>query len=121
MCSWDSKTLNAPHKPETAREIRFHHCAWNLLGTPKTSDMNLDSGKHVFPFEITLQRSKPESVQGLKDCFIRYRLRASVHWANGGSAKACSEMKVARIHNLLPYLAPEVRDFMVCSPKRNVY
>ena len=52
---------------------------WEFLESDKGQSKTLRAGNYEYPFEAILPGTSPESVEGLPDTWIIYRIKATVH------------------------------------------
>lgn len=51
---------------------------WNFRDPAKSRTETLKPDNYEYPFDIILQGSLPESVEGLQDSFVIYRFKAEI-------------------------------------------
>ena len=51
---------------------------WDFQSSGKRNSENLPAGNYEYPFEMVLPGSTPESVEGLTDTWIVYRMKATI-------------------------------------------
>jgi hypothetical protein len=71
-----SGTIGAQRK-HTKEDIFLQH-VWPFKDPGKGKTETLPAGNYEFPFDIVLQGSLPESLEGLPDTWITYRLKAEI-------------------------------------------
>jgi hypothetical protein len=67
----------------------------------------LQPGNHEFNFSIALSKKLPTTIEGLGDCFIRYRLTAELNcpW---GVINESRNMDVSRMQDIFSFIEPQV-------------
>lgn len=60
------------------RERVFYDKSWTFRDAGKNKTETLAAGNYEFPFDVILEGSLPESVEGLADTWITYRFKAEI-------------------------------------------
>ncbi|KAI5309175.1 hypothetical protein KEM55_003877 [Ascosphaera atra] len=75
--SWHTSAAN-PGSRRNSREKTFFEKVWTFreCGKGRTETLNVDN--YEFPFDVILDGSLPESVEGLHDTWVTYRFKAEI-------------------------------------------
>ena len=87
---------------------------WTFRDAGKNKSETLKADNYEYPFEIVLEGSLPESVEGLPDSFVVYRLKAEIARKY---AKDIVVRKPLRIVRTLSSNALELAHAMVTTSK----
>lgn len=60
------------------KERAFFEKTWGFRDAGKGKTEVLPAGNYEFPFDVILEGSLPESVEGLKDTWVTYRFKAEM-------------------------------------------
>lgn len=60
------------------RERAFYEKTWTFREAPKGKTEILPADNYEFPFDVVLEGSLPESIEGLSDTWIAYRFKAEI-------------------------------------------
>ena len=60
------------------QETKFFEHEWSFGNAVKKHTQVLPAGNHEWPFELVLDGNLPESIEGLSDSWIIYRMKATV-------------------------------------------
>ena len=73
-----SNSMSGPRMRLVKHDDEFFKHDWVLVEPDKGTSKTLAAGNLEFPFEVILQGDTPESVEGLVDSYIVYRLKATI-------------------------------------------
>ncbi|KAJ6102391.1 hypothetical protein N7486_004818 [Penicillium sp. IBT 16267x] len=104
--NWDCTDTEGQHKRVPWRESIFYHQIWNFKRGFKKGQNVLQPGKHEFPFSVSLNNRLPTTIEGLDDCFVRYKLTAELNCPWGVINEARS-MNVSRIQDIFSFIEPQ--------------
>lgn len=77
--SWQVTSTSAiTGKRTTAKEKSFFEKSWTFRDPGKSKTETLQPDNYEFPFDLVLEGSLPESVEGLMDNWIAYRFKAEI-------------------------------------------
>jgi hypothetical protein len=77
--SWQvTSTSSISGKRIAAKEKSFFEKAWTFRDPGKNKTETLQPDNYEFPFDLVLEGSLPESVEGLSDTWIAYRFKAEI-------------------------------------------
>ena len=62
----------------TYKERTFYEHSWTFRDPGKGRTDTLAPGNYSWPFDVVLDGTMPESVEGLKDAYVVYRLKAEI-------------------------------------------
>lgn len=105
--SWDCTDTENQHKRVPWRESLFYHQIWNFKRGFKKGKNTLQPGNHEFYFSVSLNSRLPPTIEGLDDCFIRYKLTAELNCPWGVINKSRS-MNVSRMQDTFSFMEPQV-------------
>ena len=63
---------------KSAKERTFFEKTWTFRDAGKSRTETLKADNYEYPFDIVLEGSLPESVEGLSDSFVIYRFKAEI-------------------------------------------
>ncbi|ERF75512.1 hypothetical protein EPUS_08326 [Endocarpon pusillum Z07020] len=63
---------------KSAKERTFFEKTWTFRDAGKNKTETLEADNYEYPFDIVLEGSLPESVEGLSDSFVMYRFKAEI-------------------------------------------
>ncbi len=63
---------------KSAKERTFFGKTWTFRDCGKSKTETLKADNYEYPFDIVLEGSLPESVEGLSDAFVIYRFKAEI-------------------------------------------
>lgn len=89
----------------------FLQNTWKFRDAGKSKTETLPADNYEFPFDIVLQGSLPESLEGLHESWITYRFKAEI---GRRYAKNIAVRKPFRIIRTLDPTALELSHMMVC-------
>ncbi|MCJ1351070.1 MAG: hypothetical protein MMC33_001052 [Icmadophila ericetorum] len=72
------------------QEREFHRENWNFVNPGKGHSETLPAGNYEYPFEAIVPGNMPESIEGLPDSWIVYRMKATIDrgiWASNVYAR----------------------------------
>ncbi|KAE8139245.1 hypothetical protein BDV38DRAFT_281410 [Aspergillus pseudotamarii] len=101
--NWDATFPSDSHRHCKAfwKELPFHHDVWSFLRVSAgSSSTTLEPGNYEFPFQMCLPGRLPESMTGVDDCYIRYRLRAQIYGRKGESVTTSREVTIRKVYHL---------------------
>jgi len=61
-----------------SKEVTFFEKSWTFRDPGKGRTENLPSDNYTWPFELILDGTLPESVEGMKDAYVVYRFKAEI-------------------------------------------
>jgi hypothetical protein len=77
--SWQvTSTSSISGKRLAAKEKSFFEKSWTFRDPGKNKTETLQPDNYEFPFDLVLEGSLPESVEGLSDTWITYRFKAEI-------------------------------------------
>lgn len=77
--SWQvTSTSSISGKRTAAKEKSFFEKSWTFRDPGKNKTETLQPDNYEFPFDLVLEGSLPESVEGLSDTWIAYRFKAEI-------------------------------------------
>lgn len=99
---------------------------WDFQGNGKRSSEILPAGNYEYPFDMILPGSTPESVEGLTDTWIVYRMKATIERGMlQQNSIARKQVRIIRTldtaalelaHAMVKGISPEERSiFLTCS------
>lgn len=104
-------TLNGPGSTYVkSREVFFRH-TWDFVIPGKRSGETLPKGNYEWPFEHIMPGNSPESVEGLEDSCVIYRMKAKIE--RGILQQNPVARKHIRLIRTLDLSAPELAQCMV--------
>lgn len=115
MCSWHLPSTSAGGSRKNWREKSFYEKTWRFREPGKAKTETLRAGNYEYPFDVVLDGSLPESVEGLTDTYVTYRFKAEI---GRKYAKDIVVRKPLRIIRTLESSALELSHAMVSSPLR---
>ena len=79
MCRYHLASSNAITGRRLAyKEVMFYEKNWNFRDAGKNKTETLQPGNYEFPFDLILEGSMPESVEGVDHSWIMYRFKAEI-------------------------------------------
>ena len=94
---------------------RFLHKVWTFVSSTKTHSEILKPGNYEYPFEYVLPGDSPESVEGLRNSHVIYRLKATID--RGLLASNMYARKHLRVIRTFDTASPDVSYEMVTLPR----
>lgn len=77
--SWQvTSTSSISGKRTAAKEKSFFEKSWTFRDPGKNKTEILQPDNYEFPFDLVLEGSLPESIEGLSDTWVAYRFRAEI-------------------------------------------
>lgn len=76
--SWHLPSSSAGGGRKSWRERVFYEKTWRFREPGKGKTEILPAGNYEYPFNIVLEGSMPESVEGLSDTYVTYRFKAEI-------------------------------------------
>ena len=76
--SWHLPSSAAAGGRKSWRERVFYEKTWKFRDLPKGKTEILPAGNYEYPFEVVLEGSMPESVEGLAETWVMYRFKAEI-------------------------------------------
>lgn len=73
-----TSTSSLSGRRNASKEITFFQQTWNFRDPGKGRTENLPSNNYSWPFDLVLDGTLPESVEGMKDAYIVYRFKAEI-------------------------------------------
>lgn len=111
MCrSWHLPSSSASGGRKNWREKSFYEKTWRFREPGKGKTETLRAGNYEYPFDVVLEGSLPESIEGLTDTYVTYRFKAEI---NRKYAKDIVVRKPLRIIRTLEPSALELAHAMV--------
>ncbi|KAJ6005708.1 hypothetical protein N7451_003652 [Penicillium sp. IBT 35674x] len=104
--NWGCTDTEGQHKRVPWRESIFYHQIWNFKKGFKKGQNILQPGNHEFPFSVSLNGRLPPTIEGLDDCFIRYRLTAEINCPWGVIHESRS-LNVSRMQDIFSFMEPQ--------------
>ena len=95
----------------------FKHC-WAFVNPVKGKTETLAAGNYEFPFEVIIPGDATESIEGLPECWVIYRMKATID--RGRLQQNIHARKHVRIIRTLDAAALELAHSMV-SAKRTLF
>lgn len=78
-CSpFNSNGISSSSSKKSAKERTFFEKTWTFRDTGKSKTETLKADNYEYPFDVVLEGSLPESVEGLSDSFVMYRFKAEI-------------------------------------------
>lgn len=99
-------------RKNTYKEITFFEKTWPFKVSGKSKTETLPADNYEWPFDTILEGALPESIEGMKDAWIIYRLKAEI---GRKRAKDIIVRKPLRIVRTLDPSALELAHAMVSS------
>ena len=65
-------------KRRAHRERTFYEKSWTFIDPGRSKTDIIKPGNHEFPFDVLLEGSLPESVEGLDHSWVIYRFKAEI-------------------------------------------
>jgi hypothetical protein len=90
----------------------FYEKTWKFRDAGKSKTEILPAGNYEYPFDVILEGSMPESVEGLSDTYVTYRFKAEI---GRKYAKDIIVRRPLRIIRTLESSALELSHAMVCG------
>ncbi|RAH42247.1 arrestin family protein [Aspergillus brunneoviolaceus CBS 621.78] len=75
---WHLPSTTAGGGRKSWREKIFYEKTWRFREAGKSKTEVLPAGNYEYPFDIVLEGSMPESVEGLTDTYVTYRFKAEI-------------------------------------------
>lgn len=91
----------------------LRHC-WAFVNPAKGKTETLVAGNYEFPFELIIPGDTPESIEGLPECWVIYRMKATID--RGRLQQNIHARKHVRIIRTLDPAALELAHSMVGAP-----
>lgn len=89
---------------------------WAFVNPAKGKTETLVAGNYEFPFELIIPGDTPESIEGLPECWLIYRMKATID--RGRLQQNIHARKHVRIIRTLDPTALELAHSMVGAPFR---
>ncbi|KAJ5803131.1 uncharacterized protein N7503_005581 [Penicillium pulvis] len=104
--NWDCTDTEGQHKRVPWRESIFYHQIWNFKKAFKKGQNALQPGNHKFPFSVSLNSRLPPTIEGLDDCFVRYKLTAELTcpW---GMINESRSMNASKLQDVFSFMEPQ--------------
>jgi hypothetical protein len=80
----------------TYKEKTFFEKSWNFRDAGKGKTESLLPDNYEWPFQCILDGSLPESVEGLKDAWVIYRLKAEIVRKRGRDIVVRKPLRIVR-------------------------
>ncbi len=97
------------------QEEEFLRKTWDFQNNGKRTSEVLPAGNYEYPFDVILPGSTPESVEGLADTWIVYRMKATIERDMFAFAKNPIARRQVRIIRTLDTAALELAHAMVLA------
>ena len=110
-CSWSQTGGSGPNLVK--QEEEFLRKTWDFQNNGKRSSEVLPAGNYEYPFEMILPGSTPESVEGLTESWVVYRMKATIE--RGILQQNQVARKQVRVIRTLDTAALELAHAMVLS------
>ena len=110
--SWHLPSSSAGGGRKNWRERVFYEKTWKFRDAGKSKTEILPAGNYEYPFDVILEGSMPESVEGLSDTYVTYRFKAEI---GRKYAKDIVVRRPLRIIRTLESSALELSHAMVCD------
>ncbi|KIW14414.1 hypothetical protein PV08_07197 [Exophiala spinifera] len=95
--SWQTSSTSSMSGRRTAyREKTFYEKNWSFRDPGKGKTEILPSDNYEWPFSCILEGSLPESVEGMKDAWIIYRLKAEIKRKRGRDIVVRKPLRIVR-------------------------
>ncbi|KKK20287.1 hypothetical protein P175DRAFT_0446939 [Aspergillus ochraceoroseus IBT 24754] len=75
---WHLPSSSAGGGRKSWRERVFYEKTWRFRDAGKSKTEVLPAGNYEYPFNVILEGSMPESVEGLSDTYVTYRFKAEI-------------------------------------------
>ncbi|KAL5335857.1 hypothetical protein BJX70DRAFT_374070 [Aspergillus crustosus] len=75
---WHLPSSSAAGGRKNWRERVFYEKTWKFKDAGKNKTEILPAGNYEYPFDVILEGSMPESVEGLPDTYVTYRFKAEI-------------------------------------------
>ncbi|KAL2789093.1 hypothetical protein BJX66DRAFT_239754 [Aspergillus keveii] len=75
---WHLPSSSAGGGRKNWRERVFYEKTWKFRDAGKSKTEILPAGNYEYPFDVILEGSMPESVEGLSDTYVTYRFKAEI-------------------------------------------
>ncbi|KAL4961061.1 arrestin family protein [Aspergillus stella-maris] len=82
---------------KTSSEEKFYSRSWEFHDACQSSPQLLPSGECKFPFNVVLDGSLPESVEGVKEASVVYTFTAEIGRKHGKPIIFCKPLRVIRV------------------------
>ncbi|KAL3476183.1 hypothetical protein BJX99DRAFT_145438 [Aspergillus californicus] len=109
---WHLPSSSAGGGRKNWRERVFYEKTWKFRDALKSKTEILAAGNYEYPFDIILEGSMPESIEGLSDTYVTYRFKAEI---GRKYAKDIIVRRPLRIIRTLESSALELSHAMVCK------
>jgi hypothetical protein len=76
--SWHLPSSSAAGGRKSCRERVFYDKTWRFRDPGKGKTEVLAAGNYEYPFDVVLEGSMPESVEGLSETWVMYRFKAEI-------------------------------------------
>ncbi len=80
-----------------ASEEEFYKRTWEFHDSYRTTPQVLPAGEYKFPFNVVLEGSLPESVEGVRDASIAYMFTVEIGRKHGRDVKFQKPLRVIRV------------------------
>lgn len=80
-----------------ASEEEFYKRTWEFHDSYRTTPQVLPAGEYKLPFNVVLEGSLPESVEGVKDASIAYMFTVEIGRKHGRDVKFQKPLRVIRV------------------------
>lgn len=98
-----------------SKEKTFFQKTWTFRDPGKGRTETLPSDNYSWPFDLVLDGSLPESVEGLKDAYIVYRLKAEI------GRKRAKDLVVRKPLRIVRTLAPSALELSHAMSVENIW
>ncbi|KAI9373640.1 hypothetical protein BJX61DRAFT_533036 [Aspergillus egyptiacus] len=95
-----SRRINLPTRArwkKPSSEDEFYKTSWDFHDAYRTTPEILPAGEHRYPFNVVLEGSMPETVEGLKDASIAYVFTVEIGRKHGRKIRYRRPLRVMRI------------------------
>ncbi|PWY78327.1 putative HECT-type ubiquitin ligase-interacting protein cred [Aspergillus heteromorphus CBS 117.55] len=112
---WHLPSSTAGGGRKSWRERVFYEKTWRFRDAGKSKTEVLPAGNYEYPFNIVLEGSMPESVEGLTDTYVTYRFKAEI------GRKYAKDIIVRRPLRIIRTLEPSALELAHAMSVENVW
>src|SRR5689334_15450132 len=98
-----------------SKEKTFFQKTWNFRDPGKGRTETLSADNYEWPFDLVLDGTLPESVEGLKDTYVVYRFKADI------GRKRAKDIVVRRPLRIVRTLAPSALELSHAMSVENIW
>ncbi|GES63567.1 carbon catabolite repression protein cred [Aspergillus terreus] len=112
---WHLPSSSAGGGRKSWRERVFYEKTWRFREPGKGKTEILPAGNYEYPFNIVLEGSMPESVEGLSDTYVTYRFKAEI------GRKYAKDIVVRRPLRIIRTLEPSALELSHAMSVENIW